>query len=106
MQHSMILKDQNTRDHRERGSHARGAYPTQYTSRIGTARMKQEEEEYTSNMKSGREERGHEGEKSQKSLTSAKKPYVIFASYYYNRLCSPGDGRFITTCLMTFERLC
>ena len=31
-------------DYSERGSHARGVYPTQYTSRIGTARMKQEEE--------------------------------------------------------------
>ena len=31
-------------DHRERGSHTRGVYPTQYTSRTGTARMKQEEE--------------------------------------------------------------
>ena len=31
-------------DCRERGSHARGVYPTQYTSRMGTARMKQEEE--------------------------------------------------------------
>ena len=45
----MILKDQNTRDHpaldyRKRGSHARGVYPTQYTSRMGTARVKQEEE--------------------------------------------------------------
>ena len=29
--------------YRERGSHAR-VYPTQNTSRIGTARMKQEEE--------------------------------------------------------------
>ena len=27
---------------RERGSHARGVYPTQYTSRMGTARVKQE----------------------------------------------------------------
>ena len=26
---------------RERGSHARGVYPTQDTSRIGTARVKQ-----------------------------------------------------------------
>ena len=47
----MILKDQNTRDHsvwniyREQGSHhARGVYPTQYTSRMRTVRMKQEEE--------------------------------------------------------------
>ena len=31
-------------DRRERGSHARGVYPTQYTSRMGTARMIQEEE--------------------------------------------------------------
>ena len=31
-------------DYREQGFHARGVYPTQYTSRIGTARVKQEEE--------------------------------------------------------------
>ena len=31
-------------DYQELGSHARGAYPTQYTSRMETARMKQEEE--------------------------------------------------------------
>ena len=37
-------KDRNTRgassiDYRERGSHARGVYPTQYTSRMETARI-------------------------------------------------------------------
>ena len=31
-------------DYKERGSHARGVHPTQFTSRIGIARMKQEEE--------------------------------------------------------------
>ena len=31
-------------DCRERGSHARGVYPTQETSRTGTAKVKQEEE--------------------------------------------------------------
>ena len=31
-------------DYRERGSHARGAYPTQDTSRMEIVRMKQEEE--------------------------------------------------------------
>ena len=31
-------------DCRERGYHARGVYPTQDTSRMGTARVKQEEE--------------------------------------------------------------
>ena len=31
-------------DYRERGSHARGVYPTQYTMRLETARAKQEEE--------------------------------------------------------------
>ena len=31
-------------DYREQGSHARGVYLTQYTSRMETARMKQEEE--------------------------------------------------------------
>ena len=31
-------------DYKERGSHARGVYLTQDTSRMGTARVKQEEE--------------------------------------------------------------
>ena len=31
-------------DCREQGSHARGVYPTQDTSRMGTARVKREEE--------------------------------------------------------------
>ena len=31
-------------DNSERGSHARGVYPKQYTSRMGKARVKQEEE--------------------------------------------------------------
>ena len=31
-------------DYRGRGSHARGVYPTQDASRMGTSRMKQEEE--------------------------------------------------------------
>ena len=71
---SLILKDQNTRDHsawtiRERGSHARSVHPTQYTSRMGTAKMKGEEEAETRIMqerskKSGRKESGHEEEKS------------------------------------------
>ena len=33
-----------SRDCRDRGSHARGVYPTQDTSRMGTARAKEEEE--------------------------------------------------------------
>ena len=62
-------------DCRERGSHARGVYPTQYISRMGTARVKQEEKADTRiivkeekanariivkvSKKSGRKERGH-----------------------------------------------
>ena len=54
-------------DCRERRSHARGVYPTQDTSLMETARVKQEEETDTriiqeSSMKSGKNERGHEGE--------------------------------------------
>ena len=56
-------------DYRERGSHARSVYPAQYTSRMGTTKMKQEEEADTgimrSSKKSGRKERGHKGEKSE-----------------------------------------
>ena len=48
-----------------------GVYPIQYTSRKETARVKQEEEAGTrilkeSSKKSGRKERGHKEEKSQK----------------------------------------
>ena len=47
-------------DYRERGFHARGVYPTQYTSCMGVdTRMMQE-----GSKKSERKERGHEGEKS------------------------------------------
>ena len=42
-----VTKDRNIRgtssmDCRERGSHARDVYPTQYTSRMETARVKEE----------------------------------------------------------------
>ena len=44
-----VAKDQNTRgtsgmDCRERGSHARGVYPSQHTSRMELAWVKEEEE--------------------------------------------------------------
>ena len=50
--------------------HEAHVYPTQYTSRMGKVREKQEEEADTrimqeSRKKSGRKERGYEGEKSQ-----------------------------------------
>ena len=56
-------------DYREWRSHAQSVYSTQDTSHIGTVRMEQEEETdarimQRSSMKSGRKERGHEGEKS------------------------------------------
>ena len=43
-----VAKDRNAKgtssmDCRERGSHARGVNPTQNTSRLGTARIKEEE---------------------------------------------------------------
>ena len=38
-----VAKHRNTRDNKKRGSHARGVYPTQDISRMGTARVKQEE---------------------------------------------------------------
>ena len=57
-------------DYRDRGSHAQGVYPTQYSSRMETARVKQEEETdrriiQESSKKSGRKEWGHEEEESQ-----------------------------------------
>ena len=56
-------------DYREWGSHAQSMYPSQYTSRMGTARVKQEEETdnrimQESSKKSGRKECGHKREKS------------------------------------------
>ena len=50
-------------DCRERGSHARGVYPTQYTSRMGTAIVMKEEETHTGifSKKIERKERRHEG---------------------------------------------
>ena len=36
-------KGTSSMDIRERESHAQGVYPTQYTSRMGTARVKEEE---------------------------------------------------------------
>ena len=55
-------------DYRERGSHARGVYPTQYSSRMETARVKQEVGAdirimQESSKKSGRKEHRHEAEK-------------------------------------------
>ena len=38
-------------DYRDRGFHARGVYPTQDSSRIGTATMEQEEEADTRTVK-------------------------------------------------------
>ena len=61
-------------DYRERGSHARGVYLRQDTSRMGIARVKQEEEADTRIMqkiskKSGRKECRHEGETFQTRLS-------------------------------------
>ena len=58
-------------DYWEQGSHARGVYLTQFTLRMGTVRVKQQEKAdarimQDSSKKYGREERGHEGEKSPK----------------------------------------
>ena len=62
-------------DYGERGYHARCVYPTQDTSRMGTASVKQEEEKKQtqeqykdSSKKSGRNERGQEEEKSRARL--------------------------------------
>ena len=55
-------------DYRERGFHGRGVYPKQYTSRMGTVRVKQEEEAgiMQESIKNYRKiKRKHEGEKSQ-----------------------------------------
>ena len=48
-QYKVVPKDRNTSDHiaraiRNRESHARGVYPTQDTSRMGTVKVKQNED--------------------------------------------------------------
>ena len=66
-------------DYRERGSHARGVYLTQYTLRMGTARVKQEQETDTIIIYSNRvvwnmERRNIDtkGKSPKQGLTSAK----------------------------------
>ena len=58
-------------DYRDRESQTKGVYPTQDTSRLGTARVKEEVGTDTrimqeSSKKYGRKESGQEGDKSQK----------------------------------------
>ena len=65
-------------NYRERGSYARDVHSTQYTSRLGTARVKQEEETDTRVMQQSivrnMEERnvGTKGKSPKQDLTSAK----------------------------------
>ena len=64
-------------DCRERGSHARGVYPTQDTSHMGTARVKEEEEADKNNSQrvvGDMEESnvGTKGKRPKQDLTSAK----------------------------------
>ena len=63
-------------NYRERGSHARGVYSTQYTLRMRSARVKQEEEADKNNVRVVRnlEETnvGTKGENPKPGLTSAK----------------------------------
>ena len=64
-------------DYREQRSHARGVYPTQDTSRMGTAWVKQEEETDKNNGKRvarNLEERnvGMKGKSAKQDLTTAK----------------------------------
>ena len=63
-------------EYRERESHARGVRPTQYTSCMGTARVKQEEETDRNNARVARnlEERnvGTKGKSTKQDLNSTK----------------------------------
>ena len=61
-------------DYSERGSHARGVYPTQDTSRMGKARVKEEEEADTRIIVRNLEERnvGTKGKSPKQGLTSAR----------------------------------
>ena len=76
-----VAKDKRlfSMDCKERGFHARVVYPSQFTSRMGTARVKQEEEadtriiakEYYGIWKEGRN-LGTKGHSPKQGLTSAK----------------------------------
>ena len=65
-------------DYRKRGSHAQGVHPTQYTQRMETVRMKQEEEadirimQKSSKTSRRKEPMGTKGKSPKKDLTSAK----------------------------------
>ena len=80
-------------DYRERGSHALSVYLSQYTSPMGTAKVKQEEEADTRIMKerskkSGRNV-GTKGKSHKKYLTSAKDVTIELSErreFSYHRL--------------------
>ena len=80
-------------DYVERGFHARGVYPTQHTSRMGTARVKQEEEADKNNARVVRnlEERnvGTKGKSPKQGLTSAK-DLPIAMNEFFNTINSTG----------------
>ena len=64
-------------NYRERGSHARGVYPTRDTSRMGTARVKQEEEADTrilvkEHYEIWKESEHYKAKSPKQGLTSAK----------------------------------
>ena len=64
-------------DYTERGSHARGVYPRQYTSRMGTVSMKQESSDLQERKV------GTKGKKLKQHLTSTKDPVVLLYWYYH-----------------------
>ena len=69
-------------DYRELESHARGVYPTQYTWRMETARVKQEEETNKgiikeSSKKSGRKNVSTKDKSSKQDLTYSAKELTI-----------------------------
>ena len=73
-------------DYRERGPHARGVYPTQDTSRMETARLKQEEEEDTriivEYMKYGRYEEHYKRKSAKQGLICAKDLTIELSEMY------------------------
>ena len=76
-------------NYRERGSNARGVHPTQYTSRMETARVKQEEETDTNNAIVGNlEERnvGAKGISLKQYLTSTKDLTIELSESPYHRV--------------------
>ena len=78
-------------DYRERGSRARGVYPTQFTSCMWTVRVKQEEEADTRIIRNPEERNvGPKGKSLKQGLTITedlfKLSFIYFTKHMFNML--------------------